>query len=65
MSEYDQLTPKDDGWTKWEIWPRKVRHACCFCNGVHDIEMKVDKRRNIWFRWRTNLKATAALRRKK
>lgn len=62
---YDQVTETETGWSKFEIWPRKVRHGCCHCNLVHDLEIKVDAKRNVWFRWRVNNRATAAARRKR
>lgn len=62
---YDQVEPGPTGWSKFEIWPRKVRHACCFCDGVHEIEMRVDAKKRVWFRWKINNRATAAMRRKR
>lgn len=58
----EQIEPTATGWSKWSIWPRKVRHICCECNNVHDVEMKVSKGK-IWMRWKTNHRATAAMRR--
>jgi hypothetical protein len=63
--KYQTVEMTKSGWSKWEIWPRKVRHGCCGCSLVHDLEMMVDKRGKIVMRWRINNRATAAMRRGK
>lgn len=62
---YDQLEPEDDGWSKWHFFPRFWKHACCFCSEIHEVKMKVDKRGKIWMKWRTDKRASSAMRRKK
>lgn len=59
----EQIEPGPNGWSKWSVWPRKVRHICCDCNSAHDVEMRVDKKNVIWMRWRVNNAATSAMRR--
>lgn len=59
----EQVEPDGvDGWSKFTIWPRKLQHICCDCLMVHDVEMRVDNKRWVWMRWRTNKKATATQR---
>jgi len=58
----EQLQPGPNGWSKWSVWPKKVRHICCHCLNTHDIEIKVDKRLNVNMRWKENKKATSRAR---
>lgn len=60
---YETLEPGPDGWEPWEKYTKKFKLACCDCNLVHLIEMKVDSKRRIWMRWKRHERATAALRR--
>lgn len=42
---------------------RKFKHMCCDCGLVHSVDFKVDKDGNIWTRWKSYPRATAAARR--
>ena len=52
------------GDNEWFHIPRKgIKHGCCDCSLIHDVDFKIDKDGKIWTRWRRNAKATSASRR--
>lgn len=60
---YKQDEVNEDGWCEWFATPA-LRIACCDCKLVHDIELRVRKRK-VQMRIKRNPRSTAALRRPK
>ena len=43
---------------------RNFKHVCCGCHLVHKVDFKIDENGDIWTRWKSDNRATAAARRK-
>jgi hypothetical protein len=74
MKYNDLVQPTAKHWSQWTTPKKKYRIACCSCGLVHDVEFyvllkggkKLDGRKGqIKYRARRNVRATAAMRRKK
>lgn len=54
-SEYEQLIPQENGWSKWSWFPRRFKHQCCSCGEIHAVQMRLDRAtKKIWMRWKTD-----------